>query len=153
ADPAPARRAPARGGARGVREGGRHPRRDPAAGERGPRVPRRARARSPAGAAGSQDSAESQVGGPAMSAPGNFAQLFASSASWLRGEGPHADMVLSTRIRLARNLSDVPFTHRARDEQLHGVLAAVSAAAQPSKLLAGGLLLKMQDCSPIERQV
>jgi len=88
-----------------------------------------------------------------MSAPRDFAELFARPASWLKGEGPHADMVLSTRIRLARNLSDVPFTHRARDEQLHGVLAAVSSAVQPSKSLAGGLLIKMQDCTPIERQV
>ena len=88
-----------------------------------------------------------------MSAPRDFAELFTSSASWLKGEGPHADMVLSTRIRLARNLRDVPFTHRARDEQLHGVLASVASATQASKALAGGLLLKMQECTPIERQV
>ena len=88
-----------------------------------------------------------------MSAPHDFSELFATSASWLMGEGPHADMVLSTRIRLARNLRDVPFTHRARDEQLHGVLASVDTATQSSKALAGGLLLKMQDCTAIERQV
>ena len=88
-----------------------------------------------------------------MSAPRSFDELFASSAPWWKGEGPHADMVLSTRIRLARNLSEVPFTHRARDEQLQGVLSSVHGAAQGSALLAGGLLLKMQDCSPVERQV
>ena len=88
-----------------------------------------------------------------MSAPRDFTELFATSASWLMGEGPHADMVLSTRIRLARNLRDVPFTHRARDEQLHGVLASVATATESSKTLAGGLLLKMQDCTAIERQV
>ncbi len=88
-----------------------------------------------------------------MSAPRSFEELFVSSAPWLQGEGPHADMVLSTRIRLARNLRDVPFTHRAADEQLHGVLASVGSAVAPSTALAGGLLLKMQDCTPIERQV
>jgi protein arginine kinase len=88
-----------------------------------------------------------------MSAPRSFDDLFTSSAPWWKGEGPHADMVLSTRIRLARNLSEVPFTHRARDEQLQGVLSSVTGAAQGSELLAGGLLLKMQDCSPVERQV
>src|SRR5262252_5257941 len=88
-----------------------------------------------------------------MSAPKDFAELFTTSASWLKGEGPHADLVLSTRIRLARNLRDVPFTHRARDEQLHGVLASVAAAAQPAKTLGGGLLIKMQEVTPIERQV
>ncbi len=88
-----------------------------------------------------------------MSTPRSFDELFAGSAPWLRGEGPHAEMVLSTRIRLARNLRDIPFTHRARDEQLHGVLASVVSATQPSKLLADGLLLRMQDMTPIERQV
>ena len=88
-----------------------------------------------------------------MSAPKSFEDLFASTAPWLKGDGPHADMVLSTRIRLARNLRDVPFTHRARDEQLHGVLASVASAVQPTSVLGGGLLLKMQDCTPIERQV
>ena len=88
-----------------------------------------------------------------MSAPKSFDELFASTAPWLKGEGPHADMVLSTRIRLARNLRDVPFTHRAHDEQLLGVLASVTNAVAPSATLAGGLLLKMQDCTAIERQV
>ncbi len=88
-----------------------------------------------------------------MSASRSFDELFAKSAPWLKGEGPHAELVLSTRVRLARNLREVPFTHRARDEQLQGVLASVASAAQPSALLSGGLLLRMQDCSAIERQV
>jgi len=88
-----------------------------------------------------------------VNAPRTFAELFAASAPWWKGEGPHADMVLSTRIRLARNLNDVPFTHRARDEQLLGVLSSVGRATQGSRLLADGLLLKMQDCTPVERQV
>ena len=88
-----------------------------------------------------------------MSAPQSFDELFNTSAPWWKGEGPHADMVLSTRIRLARNLRDVPFTHRARDEQLHGVLASVTNAVGSSGTLKGGLFLKMQECSAIDRQV
>ncbi|MBI5711057.1 MAG: protein arginine kinase, partial [Candidatus Eisenbacteria bacterium] len=52
-----------------------------------------------------------------------------------------------------RNLSEVPFTHLAREEQLYGVLASVSAAAQSSRSFHDGLLLRMNECSPIERQV
>lgn len=88
-----------------------------------------------------------------MSAPRSFADLFATTSPWLLGEGPHAEMVLSTRIRLARNLRDVPFTHRAREEQLQGVLASVTSAAQQSGSLRDGLLLRMSECTPIERQV
>ncbi len=89
-----------------------------------------------------------------MSAPlKDFTGLFESTSPWLLGEGPHAEMVLSTRIRLARNLREVPFTHRAREEQLQGVLASVSGAAQGSRVFHDGLLLKMNECTPIERQV
>lgn len=88
-----------------------------------------------------------------MSEAGGFDTLFERSSPWLEGTGPHAEMVLSTRIRLARNLNEVPFTHRARDEQLQGVLASVAAAARESRAYGGGLLLRMHDCSPQERQV
>ena len=39
--------------------------------------------------------------------------LVRSSGEWLRGDGPESDIVVSSRIRLARNLSDFPFTSRA----------------------------------------
>jgi protein arginine kinase len=86
-------------------------------------------------------------------APRTIDELFASPSPWLQGEGPHAEMVLSTRIRLARNLREVPFTHRAREEQLQGVLASVSAAAQSSPSFRDGLLLRMNEVSATDRQV
>ena len=39
--------------------------------------------------------------------------LAQSSGEWLRGTGPEADIVISSRIRLARNLADFPFISRA----------------------------------------
>lgn len=36
-----------------------------------------------------------------------------TSGEWLRGTGPEADIVISSRIRLARNLADYPFVSRA----------------------------------------
>jgi len=85
--------------------------------------------------------------------PVSFDDLVTRTSPWLSGDGPHADLVLSTRIRLARNLEQVPFTHRARDEQLQGVLASAGGAAQRSAAFAGGLLLAMNDLSSVERQV
>lgn len=72
---------------------------------------------------------------------------------WLNGEGPFAGIVLSTRIRLARNLSGVPFTHRARDEQLMGVLTNVESAVRSSPAFARPISLHMSDMSALERQV
>ena len=33
---------------------------------------------------------------------------------WLRGNGPESDIVMSSRIRLARNLADYPFIRQCR---------------------------------------
>lgn len=40
-----------------------------------------------------------------------------TSGEWLRGSGPEADIVISSRIRLARNLAGYPFTNRASDQE------------------------------------
>lgn len=39
--------------------------------------------------------------------------LARTSGEWLRGAGPESDIVISSRIRLARNLADFPFISRA----------------------------------------
>lgn len=40
-------------------------------------------------------------------------ELARTSGEWLRGSGPESDIVISSRIRLARNLADYPFISRA----------------------------------------
>ena len=40
------------------------------------------------------------------------------SGEWLRGAGPESDIVISSRIRLARNLADFPFISRASETDL-----------------------------------
>src|SRR6478672_9858448 len=47
----------------------------------------------------------------------NLDSLIPSTGEWLRGTGPEADVVVSTRIRLARNLAAFPFTNRASQHQ------------------------------------
>ncbi|HXY32575.1 MAG TPA: protein arginine kinase [Planctomycetaceae bacterium] len=42
--------------------------------------------------------------------------LTQSSGEWLRGSGPDSDIVISSRIRLARNLAQFPFPNRADDD-------------------------------------
>ncbi len=40
-------------------------------------------------------------------------QLMTRLGEWLKGEGPESDIVISSRLRLARNLADYPFNTRA----------------------------------------
>ena len=41
--------------------------------------------------------------------------LAGNCGEWLRGSGPESDIVMSSRIRLARNLADFPFIRRCTD--------------------------------------
>lgn len=43
----------------------------------------------------------------------NLDDLTRNSGEWLRGTGPESDIVMCSRIRLARNLADFPFSNRA----------------------------------------
>jgi protein arginine kinase len=47
----------------------------------------------------------------------NLDSLLPKLGEWLRGTGPESDVVVSTRIRLARNVAEFPFTNRASSHQ------------------------------------
>jgi len=47
----------------------------------------------------------------------NLNTLTSRLGEWLRGNGPESDVVVSTRIRLARNVASTPFTTRASPHQ------------------------------------
>lgn len=68
----------------------------------------------------------------------NLDSLLPNLGEWLRGTGPESDVVVSTRVRLARNLSDYPFTNRASNLQKAEIVArsrdAVARADLPYKL-------------------
>ena len=42
--------------------------------------------------------------------------LAKSSGAWLRGDGPDADIIVSSRVRLARNVAGFPFMSKADDD-------------------------------------
>lgn len=78
--------------------------------------------------------------------------LARSMGRWLDGTGPASDVVLSTRVRLARNLKDVPFTHRAREEQLAMVYSSAVTAFRKTPSLQPSSALQMRDLTPLDRQ-
>src|SRR5580700_418540 len=47
----------------------------------------------------------------------NLDSLTTTTGEWLRGSGPESDIVVSSRIRLARNLAAFPFSNRATSHQ------------------------------------
>ncbi|WP_153555969.1 protein arginine kinase [Roseimaritima sediminicola] len=54
-------------------------------------------------------------------------ELAGRCGEWLRGTGPESDIVISSRIRLARNLSDYPFIRRCSEEDRLAIERTVAA--------------------------
>jgi protein arginine kinase len=79
-------------------------------------------------------------------------RLIGQPSGWLAGRGAEADLVLSTRVRLARNLADVPFTGRADDGVLRSTVSRVVAACESSQELAGGTFLPIVELAELDRQ-
>lgn len=48
--------------------------------------------------------------------------LLSHTSEWLKGSGPNSEIVISSRIRLARNLANIPFPHWADKKQGEDVL-------------------------------
>jgi len=78
--------------------------------------------------------------------------LVGRPSRWLVEQGPAADLVLSTRVRLARNLRELPFTQRAAEEQMGAVVSRVVSACESSPSLAGGTFLSMAELGELDRQ-
>ena len=72
---------------------------------------------------------------------------------WITASGPHADIVLSSRVRLARNLSGVPFSPRAGDAERLRVLQQVRDAASDTTLLSRAVLLRVDELTANERHL
>jgi protein arginine kinase len=73
--------------------------------------------------------------------------------AWLEASGPLAHVVLSTRIRLARNLEHAVFAGRASSEQRRRVLEAVDVAWPQCASARGGSRILLDDLDGAERQV
>ncbi len=71
---------------------------------------------------------------------------------WFAERGDLADAILSTRVRLARNLRGMHFPSRALGEELSRVMHRVEGAALSVDCLKGRELLAMDSLSVLERQ-
>ena len=68
---------------------------------------------------------------------------------WLRGEGTRSDIVISSRVRLARNLAGYPFLSRATDEQKGEIVQRVHPSLDGLKLGTRPHYIDMADANEI----
>ncbi len=74
-------------------------------------------------------------------------------AVWLGSDAAHSDVVLSSRVRLARNLRDYPFPNHASGEILHDVLAEAKQAVRSNSEFSGGNVWELNQLSSAERRL
>ena len=82
-----------------------------------------------------------------------FDDLANQPSEWLRATGPESDIVISSRVRLARNIAKMPFSHRATKAQAQQVLKICKDAIDANDFMRGCLFAKIEDLTNIQKQL
>lgn len=80
-------------------------------------------------------------------------ELTRTTGEWLRGVGRMSDVVISSRIRLARNLADHPFLATAGATERTEVYRFLADAVTATWVDRDALLVDMEQTDPIDREV
>lgn len=78
--------------------------------------------------------------------------LLNESSYWMTGQGPDAEIVLTSRMRLARNIRGIPFPNRADLKQKIRAFNVVEKAVKNSQYMQGSLILKFDKMDAVDRQ-
>jgi protein arginine kinase len=83
----------------------------------------------------------------------DFSLIADGGLGWLDASGPQSHLVLSTRIRLARNLAGHPFPVRSSEKDRESVLAAVAEAAKGTRGLDHAAVFRLDRLGRGDRQM
>ena len=78
--------------------------------------------------------------------------LLNNTGEWIRCTGPVCDIVMSSRVRLARNLADYPFSHWASKREQETILGISKESILSLKKLKGSLFVEIGKLDPIDKQ-
>lgn len=79
-------------------------------------------------------------------------ELASGCGEWLRGSGPESDIVISSRIRLARNLADYPFIRRCDEKDRESIEATLRQRVFDSGILGGLAYVDVNTLESLDRQ-
>lgn len=80
-------------------------------------------------------------------------QLARQASEWLRGEGPAHEIVISTRIRLARNIAGFYFLSRADADMQTEIAETIQAAIRKAEGLSGYVHIDVDQLNELERNL
>ena len=81
-----------------------------------------------------------------------FKTLAGTAGEWLKGSGPESDIVISTRVRLARNLADFPFLARITPVQRKEIEDLLRREIKASGALGKDLYYPLDGATPLDLQ-
>lgn len=79
-------------------------------------------------------------------------ELAGKCGEWLRGSGPESDIVISSRIRLARNLAEFPFVRRASDDEKSQIAKMVQTKLESIESWRNLMYLSLEGLEDVDRQ-
>lgn len=82
----------------------------------------------------------------------DLGQLDNRGGEWLRGEGPRSDIVISSRVRLARNLAGFPFLGRADDGQRQEIVERLRPCLEQLHVASRSFYVDIDSSDRIERR-
>lgn len=83
----------------------------------------------------------------------SISELAGGSTQWLKAQGPQNDVVLSSRVRLARNVAGFPFLTNASEAQKHELLELCHRRLIDAHLADRVLWVDLQQSPKIDRQL
>lgn len=78
--------------------------------------------------------------------------LINHGSEWLRGTGPNSDIVISSRIRLARNIEKKPFPHWANKKQAKEALEMIEEVVSKVDYLKKTSIFRMSEMDALDKQ-
>lgn len=82
----------------------------------------------------------------------NFKLLISKPSEWLRGTGPDSEIVMSSRIRLARNIEGFPYPNRGSIDDKEKIVDKIEDAVSKSEALKDAIFIRLDGVSPIDKQ-
>jgi protein arginine kinase len=82
-----------------------------------------------------------------------FSNVMSTAGEWLRGEGPHHQIVISTRVRFARNLRNRAFPGWAKKAERTAILDLIRPRVEELPEMEDSFSELLQDLSALEKQV
>lgn len=82
-----------------------------------------------------------------------FETIFSNAGEWLRGEGPHHQVVISSRVRLARNLNHHAFPGWAKKSERARILEEIKPHIEALPEMQDSYSDELQNLTALEKQV